>query len=222
MVGVAVVEAAGLEVVGAGVVDSAGVVVGGVLTGVVVRDVGVVVAVVFGAEVDEVGVVEEVGVAEGEDVGMLRVELGALVAVVEEESSWRGRDVCDVDSSVASVSRGAGGATSAWCVLCGEGCASSGVKSSARCVGSASLIGSVGSESSVGSTGVEEVVRSRARGATECPWLSGRWAPAAVSLVASASSESAASASVLLPGLGARSDVVCSSKAESATCSGAE
>lgn len=212
MVGVAVVEAAGLEVVGAGVVDSAGLVVGGVLTGVVVRDVGFVVAVVFDAEVDEVGVVEEVGVAEGDDVGTLRVELGALVVVVVEvESSWRGRDVRDVDSSAASVSRGAGGVTSAWCVLRGEGIASSGVTSSARCVGSASLIGSVGS------TGVEEVVRSRTRGATERPWLSGRWAPAAVSSVASASLESAASASALLAGLGARSEVVCSSKAESAT-----
>ena len=141
MVGVAVVEAAGLEVVGAGVVDSAGLVVGGVLTGVVVRDVGFVVAVVFDAEVDEVGVVEEVGVAEGDDVGTLRVELGALVVVVVEvESSWRGRDVRDVDSSVASVSRGAGGVTSAWCVLRGEGNASPGVTSSARCAGSASLI----------------------------------------------------------------------------------
>lgn len=218
MVGVAVVEAAGLEVVGAGVVDSAGLVVGGVLTGVVARDVGVVVAVVFDAEVDEVGVVEEVGVAEGDDVGTLRVELGALVVVVVEvESSWRDRDVRDVDSSVASASRGAGGVTSAWCVLRGEGIASPGVTSSARCVGSASLIGSVGSDSSVGSAGVEEVVRSRARGATECLWLSGRWAPAAVSSVASASLESAASASALLAGLGARSEVVCSSKAESAT-----
>lgn len=208
-----------MEVVGAGVVDSAGLVVGGVLTGVVVRDVGVVVAVVFGAEVDEVGVVEEAGVAEDDDVGTLRVELDALVVVVVEvESSWRGRDVRDVDSSVASVSRGAGGVTSAWCVLRGEGIASPGVTSSARCVGSASLIGSVGSESSVGSTGVEEVVRSRVRGATECPWLSGRrWAPAAVSSVASASLESAASASAFLAGLGARSEVVCSSKAESAT-----
>ena len=218
MVGVAVVEAAGLEVVGAGVVDSAGVDVRGVLTGVVVRDVGVVVAVVFDGEVDEAGVVEEVGVAEGEDVGTLRVELGSLVAVVEEESSsWRSRDVRGADVSVASLSLGAGGATSARCVLCREGCASSGVKSSARCVGSASFIGSVGSDSSVGSAGVEEAVRSRVRGVTERSWFSGRRTPAAIASVDSSSADSVLSASVFLAGPGAKSAVVCSFKAESAT-----